>query len=172
MAAEGGLLEEKYADQIEGILERYPQDRQRAAVMPLLYLAQREYGYLSQEAVRDVCGILNLDPTEVAKLIRFYTLYHDEPGGEVRLQICTDLPCALRGAEEFSQELRDRLGVDVGGTTEDGLVTVEEVMCLAACDRAPMFQVQERDGLHYHENQTVDSAMEYIESMRGNADHD
>ncbi len=165
------MLAEKYSAEIEMILARYPADRQRAAVMPLLYLAQREYGHLSQEAVRDVSGILNLDPTEVAKLIRFYTLYHDEPGGEVRIQVCTDLPCALRGAERFTQELGERIGIEVGGTTEDGLVTLEEVMCLAACDRAPMFQVQDRDGLHYHEDQTVDSAMAYIESLGENAEH-
>lgn len=160
------MLADTHSAEIDAILARYPEDRTRAAVMPLLHLAQREYGYLSQEAVKDVSGILNLDPTEVAKLIRFYTLYHDEPGGEVRLQICTDLPCALRGADSFADELCDELGIEMGGTTEDGLVTVEGVMCLAACHRAPMFQIQDRDGLHYHENQTVESALEFVESLR------
>lgn len=165
------MLREKYGKEIDTVLSRYPADRQRAAVMPLLHLAQREYGHLSPEAVRDVSNILELDPTEVAKLIRFYTLYHDEPGGQVRLQICTDLPCALRGAETFAEELCQHLGVEPGGTSDDGLVTVEEVMCLAACDRAPMFQVQDADGIHYHEDQTVESALEFIESLKdGDAD--
>lgn len=163
------MLADKYSAEIDAILARYPEDRSRAAVMPLLWLAQHEYGYLSDQAVKDVCGILELDPTEVAKLIRFYTLYHDEPGGEVRLQICTDLPCALRGAEEFADELCEELGIEMGGTTDDGLVTVEEVMCLAACHRAPMFQVQDRDGIHYHENQTVESALEFVASLRAEA---
>lgn len=160
------MLADKYSAEIDAILDRYPEDRSRAAVMPLMHLAQREYGYLSQEAVSDVSGILDLDPTEVAKLIRFYTLYHDEQGGEVRLQICTDLPCALRGAEAFADQLCDELGVEIGETTDDGLLTVEEVMCLAACHRAPMFQVQDRDGIHYHENQTVESALEFVDSLR------
>lgn len=166
------LLREKYSSEIDAILGRYPEERQRAAVMPLLHLAQREYGYLSGDAVQDVSEILNLDPTEVAKLIRFYTLYHDEPGGEIRLQICTDLPCALRGAEQFAADLCQRLGIESGGTTDDGLVTVEEVMCLAACHRAPMFQVQDRDGIHYHENQTVESALDFIETLQAGASDD
>ncbi len=84
----------------------------------------------------------------------------------MRFQICTDLPCALRGAETFAEELCQQLGVEPGGTTDDGLVTVEEVMCLAACDRAPMFQVQDADGIHYHEDQTVESALKFIESLK------
>jgi NADH-quinone oxidoreductase subunit E len=163
------LLVDKYETQIGEILARYPADRGRAAVMPLLYLAQREYGVLNKEAVEDVASVLELDPTEVAKLIGFYTLYHDEPGGEYRIQICTDLPCALRGAESFNADLCAELGIKTGETTADGKITVEEVMCLAACDRAPMFQVQDRDGLHYHERQTVESALALIHELREGA---
>jgi NADH-quinone oxidoreductase subunit E len=152
--------------EIDAILAKYPADRQRAAVMPLLHLAQREYGYLSTDALREVAGLLGLETTEVAKLVKFYTLYHAEPGGRFRVQICTDLPCALRGAEAFSAELCQRLGVKPGETTSDGQITVEQVMCLAACDMAPMFQVQGADGIHYCENQTVDSALEHIEGLR------
>jgi NADH-quinone oxidoreductase subunit E len=84
----------------------------------------------------------------------------------VRIQVCTDLPCALRGAEEFLEKLCANLGIRVGETTPDGRATVEAVMCLAGCDRAPMFQVQTGDGLTYRENQTVDSALSYIDSIR------
>jgi NADH-quinone oxidoreductase subunit E len=160
------LLAEKYQDRIETLLARYPGGYRRAAVMPLLYLAQHEYGFLSREAVDEVAGILGLDPTEVGKLIRFYTLFHDEPGGKVRVQICTDLPCALRGAEHFAEQVCENLGVKLGQATEDGMLVVETVMCLAGCDRAPMFQVQDSEGIHYHENQTVDSAMQVIEELR------
>jgi len=152
--------------EIDAILAKYPVERQRAAVMPLLYLAQREYGHLSMDALREVATLLGLETTEVAKLVKFYTLYHAEPGGRFRLQICTDLPCALRGAEAFSAELCQRLGVKPGETTSDGQITVEEVMCLAACDKAPMFQVQAADGIHYQENQTVESALAHIEQLR------
>jgi NADH-quinone oxidoreductase subunit E len=160
------LLAEKHKDEIDRILADYPPDRRRGAVMPLLYLAQREYGYLTPDALAEVAGLLTLDKTEVAKLIGFYTLFHDEPGGEYRIQICTDLPCALRGAEAFAGDVCENLGIRLGETTEDGKITVEAVMCLAACDRAPMFQVQDRDGVHYHENLTVESAMELIDQLR------
>ena len=160
------MLAEKYSERIDSILAKYPAEQRRAAIMPLLYLAQHEYGYLSKQSVDEVAGILALDPTEVGKLIRFYTLFHDEPGGRARVQICTDLPCALRGAEDFAEAVCDQVGIRLGETTEDGALTIEAVMCLAGCDRAPMFQVQDSEGIHYHEHQTVESAMEIIEALR------
>ncbi len=135
--------------------------------MPLLFLAQREYGYLSKEAIAEVGRLLDLSSTEVGSLVGFYTLYHDRPGGRYRLQICTDLPCALRGAETFAAELCENLGIKLGGTTPDGLVTVEEVKCLAACDKAPMFQLQTPDAIHYHEEQSVETALKLIGSLDG-----
>jgi len=102
----------------------------------------------------------------VASIVGFYSLYYDQPAGKYHLQVCTDLPCALRGAEKFLEELCQRLGIKPGETTSDGLITVEPVMCLAACDRAPMFQVQSGEGLAYHENQTVEAALELIDSLR------
>lgn len=163
------MLVEKHKEEIDRILAKYPPDRSRAAVMPLLHLAQSEYGYLPEEAIKEVAGVLGLDPTEVGKLIRFYTLYHEKKGGKYRIQVCTDLPCALRGAQEFADELCQGLGVEPNEPTEDGLFEVEEVMCLAACHRAPMFQIQDPEGIHYHENQTVESAMELIKGIRAEA---
>jgi NADH-quinone oxidoreductase subunit E len=160
------LLAEKYSDEVQSILAKYPPDQKRSAVMPLLYLAQREQGFVSFHTIEEIAELLEISTTEVGSIIGFYTLYHDQPGGKYRIQVCTDLPCALRGAEQFLSELCEKLGIQVGGTTPDGLITVEQVMCLAACDRAPMFQVQTGDGLSYHENQTVESAMRYIESLR------
>jgi NADH:ubiquinone oxidoreductase subunit E len=86
-----------------------------------------------------------------------------------RLQICTDLPCALRGAETFAEKVCENLGVKLGETTPDGMITVEAVMCLAGCDHAPMFQVQDVDGIHYHEDQTVESALQVVEGLRRRA---
>ncbi|MDP3186126.1 MAG: NAD(P)H-dependent oxidoreductase subunit E, partial [Anaerolineales bacterium] len=86
--------------------------------------------------------------------------------GKYRMQVCTDLPCALRGADKFLEELCGNLGVKVGETTADGMVTVEAVMCLAACDKAPMFQIQSTDGIEYHENMTVDKTMELVDVLR------
>lgn len=159
-------LAEKYSQEIEQILSKYPPDQKRSAVMPLLYLAQREAGYITKESIREISEILAISTTEVASLIGFYTLYHDKPEGKYRIQVCNDLPCALRGADEFLGKLCENLGIKVGETTADGLVTVEAVMCLAGCDKAPLFQVQTPEGLRYYENQTVEDAIELIRSWR------
>ena len=159
-------IAEKYAEEITKIIDKYPPEQKRSAVMALLYLAQREDGYVTKQDLQDIAEILEITPTEVTSLVGFYTLYHDQPGGKYRIQVCNDLPCALRGADQFLEQLCDNLGIKVGETTEDGLVTVEAVMCLAGCDKAPMFQVQTEEGLTYHENQTVESTMELIESWK------
>lgn len=159
-------LTEKYPKEVEKILAKYPPEHKRSAVMPLLYLAQREDGFVDRHAMQDIAALVDITETEVASVIGFYTLYHDEPAGKLRIQVCTDLPCALRGADQFLADLCAKLGIEPGGTTPDGLVTVEPVMCLAACDKAPMFQTQDPDGIKYHENMTVDKTMELIEDFK------
>jgi NADH-quinone oxidoreductase subunit E len=134
--------------------------------MPLLYLAQRENGYITKEAIAQIAEICEVSTTDVASLIGFYTLYHDKPTGKYHIQVCTDLPCALHGADEFLEKLCENLGLKVGETSADGKIIVESVMCLAGCDKAPMFQVQSSEGLEYHENQTVESALEVISKLR------
>jgi len=159
-------LAEKYIDDIQAVLEKYPADQKKSAVMPLLYMAQREYGYVTKQAMQEIAEILDMSATEVASLVGFYSLYYDEEGGKYRVQVCTDLSCALRGAEEFLEKFCENLGIQVGETTPDGLVTVEKVMCLAGCDKAPMFQVQTGEGLTYYENQTEESALKQVERWR------
>ena len=160
------MLAEKYPEEVKKILAKYPPEQKRSAVMPLLYLAQRDGGYVTKEAMAEIAGMLDITTTEVASLIGFYTLFHDEKAGKYRMQVCTDLSCALRGADKFLEELCGNLGIKVGETTPDGLVTVEAVMCLAGCDKAPMFQLQSADGIEYHENMTVDKTMELVEALR------
>ena len=160
------MLSKKYPKEVKQILSKYPPEGKRSAMMPLLFLAQREEGYISKAAMQDIAGLLNVTETEVAGVVGFYTLYHEEKEGKYRIQVCADLPCALRGAEGFVKNLCDNLGVKVGETTEDGLLTIEAVMCLAACDKAPMFQTQGPDGIKYHENMTVDKTMELIDALK------
>lgn len=160
------MIADKYAVEIEAILAKYPPEQKKSAVMPLLYLAQREDGYVTKGDMVEIGEILGITSTEVASIIGFYTLYYDKPGGKYRFQVCNDLPCALRGADEFLGKLCENLGIKVGETTQDGFVTVEAVMCLAACDKAPMFQVQSREGLSYHEDQSVESALDVLEELR------
>lgn len=156
----------KHELEVSEILTRYPANQKRSAVMPLLHLAQMDAGYINRKVVTDIAEITETSPTEVASIIGFYSLYHDQLEGKFRFQVCTDLPCALRGAETFLTDLCKALKIKPGETTSDGLITVEEVKCLAACHRAPLFQVQGPDGIHYHEDQTVDSAMALVAEIR------
>ncbi len=160
------MLAEKYPDEIKRILAKYPLEQKRSAVMPLLYLAQRQDGYVTKTALEDIAKMLEISSTEVAQVVGFYTLFHDKPAGKYRMQVCTDLPCALRGVDRFMQDLCANLGIQVGETTADGLITLEAVTCLAGCDRAPMFQIQSRDGLQYHENMSVDKTMELVDTLK------
>ena len=160
------MLLQKYPKEVKQILSKYPPEQKRSAVMPLLFLAQREAGYLTKAAMQDVAKIVDITETDVAAIVGFYTLYHDEKAGRYRMQVCTDLPCALRGADQFMESLCGNLGIKVGETTGDGLITLEAVMCLAACDKAPMFQTQGPDGIKYHENMTVDRTMELVNTLK------
>ena len=136
----------KYEERIKYHLAKY--ETKRSAVMPLLFIAQEEYGWVNPEGIAEVGEILNLDPTQVKSIAGFYTMYSEKPKGKYWLQVCTDLPCALKGADEFHAWLKEELGVEEGGTSADGMFTVEHVMCLAACDKAPILQCN----FHYVES--------------------
>lgn len=157
------MLAEKYAQEIDKTFSKYP--NKRSAVMALLYMAQEEYGWVSPEAIVEVAELCDLDPTQVRSIAGFYTMYSEQPKGKYWLQVCTDLACALRGADEFHKQLLEYLGIEEGETTEDGMFTVEHVMCLAACDRAPMMQCN----FHYHENLDIDKVKALIEQWRSEA---
>lgn len=153
----------KYDERIQHHLAKY--ETKRSAVMPLLYIAQEEYGWVNQDGIEEVAEILDLDPTQVKSIAGFYTMYSEKPKGKYWLQVCTDLPCALKGADEFHAWLKEELGVEEGGTTDDGLFTVEHVMCLAACDKAPMLQCN----FHYVENLDQDKMKELLAKWREEA---
>jgi NADH-quinone oxidoreductase subunit E len=163
-------LRSKYPQEIEQILSKYPPEKKRSAAMPLLFLAQREEGALSRAALAEIAEIIDVSVTEVASLVGFYTLFHltDGDGAVPRyhIQVCTDLPCALRGSETYLKELCERMGVQPGEPTPDGLFVIEEVMCLAACDKAPVLQLQGNGEINYHEKQTVEKTLELVESLR------
>lgn len=160
------MLSKKYPKEVKQILSKYPPEGRRSALMPLLFLAQREEGYINKAAMQDIAEMLDITETEVAGVVGFYTLYHEQKAGKHRIQVCTDLPCALRGADKFMDDLCGNLGIKVGETTPDGAVTIEAVTCLAACDKAPMFQTQGPEGIKYHENMTVEKTMELIEGLK------
>lgn len=153
------LLESR-KEEIAYHLGKYP-DR-RSALMPLLYIAQEEYGYLTDEAMKEVAELVDVDLTHVRGVVGFYAMYYDHPKGKNLLYICTDLPCALKGAETFSQQVQEYLGVENHGTTPDGLFTVENVMCIGACHRAPCMQ----NNFRFHEDMTFEKAKKLIEELR------
>lgn len=143
------MIQEKYAQEIEKILARFPD--KKSAILPMMHIAQREYGHMSKEAMHEVAGILDLDPTHVLSIAGFYTLYYEEPVGKYMLEVCNDLACALRGADEFLEMACNKLGIQPHETTEDGMFSIEPVMCLGACDRAPMLQCNLRFEEHLDE---------------------
>ncbi|MFQ3535921.1 MAG: NAD(P)H-dependent oxidoreductase subunit E [Aggregatilineales bacterium] len=157
------MLKERYTERIAKIFAKYPD--KRSAVMPLLYLAQEHYGYVSPEGIDEVAELCEIDPTQVKSIAGFYTMYRETPKGKYWLQVCTDLPCALVGADQFHHDLLEYLGIEEGGTTPDGLFTVEHVMCLAACDRAPMLQCNFR----YVERLDMEKIKALIEQWRAEA---
>ncbi len=123
----------------------------------------------------EIAEITGVSATQVGEVAGFYSLYYEEPHGKYHIQVCNDLPCAMRGADVFLQQVCDYLGISVGNatsggaTTPDGLFTVEAVKCLAACHRAPMFQVQGEGDIVYHEQQTLETAKAWIEEVRAHA---
>jgi NADH-quinone oxidoreductase subunit E len=155
------VLSEAEQQELDQILKKYP-DKQ-SAVLPALYIVQRRQNYLTNDDIRDVAQALDMNVTEVQSVVGFYTLLRKEPTGKYLIQVCTDLPCALRGAEEFYRRLCQRLGLPPeGGSTEDGLFTVEKVVCLAACDKAPVAQIN----LEYYENLTDETIDALIAGLR------
>lgn len=158
------MIAETYAKEIEGLLARYPD--KKSAVLPLMHLAQREYGYMSDEAMKEVAAILDVDPTHVLSLTGFYTLYYEEPVGKYVLEVCNDLACALRGADEFLEMTCNKLGIGPDETTDDGLFTIKPVMCLAACDRAPMLQCN----LKFEEHLDEEKFDQLLARLRAEAD--
>lgn len=131
-------LRDKHGPEIDDILSRYAQ--RRSAVIPLLYIAQDEYGHLDDAAIREVAAILGLPPTDVFEVVGFYTLFYDKPVGAWVLQVCDDVPCCFLGAEQLVATLESKLGIAADQTTPDGMFTLQRVKCLADCDRAPMLQ--------------------------------
>ena len=157
---------EKEQQDLDKILKKYPPDRKLSAVLPALYLAQREKNWLDDDDIEAVADALGIETTHVHSIIGFYTLFRKEPVGKYMMQVCTDLPCALRGAEDFFKRLCERMDLGPhGGTTEDNLFTVEEVVCIAACDKAPCMQIN----LEFFESLTDEQIDEVVARLRAEA---
>jgi NADH-quinone oxidoreductase E subunit len=140
------LLSEKFYKGIEKIKPRYPTNQ--ALLLPALHLAQEENGWISDEIMDEVAAAIDIPPPVVREVITFYTMYNLKPVGKFHLQFCTNISCALMGAEELLEHCEKKLGIDCGETTRDNRFTISEVECLGACGTAPCVQIND----DYHEN--------------------
>jgi len=144
----------------QAILARYP--TRRAALMPTLWLAQRDFGWLSDPVMTYVAELMDLPLAWVTSVATFYTMYWKQPVGKWHLQVCRNLACALRGADQVRGAVEDRLGIRHGQVTPDGKFSLEEVECLASCGTAPCLQVNNAE---YHENLDVPRTLALIERL-------
>ena len=130
---------DKIKKEVEGIIARYPE--KKAALLPVLHVAQREFGYISEDTEKMVAAILGVKPIEVREVITFYTMYNRKPVGKYHIQVCSNLTCSLLGGDSLLEYLQTKLKVEPGGTTEDQKFTLSTVECLGACDEAPCMMV-------------------------------
>lgn len=157
-------IKEKRKGEIADIISRYPADRKKSALLPLLHIAQEENGWLTVDVMDEVAEILDIKPIEVYEVASFYTMFHLKPIGKYVLEVCRTGPCCNVGAEELIHYLEDKLGVAVGETTADGLFTIKPVECLAACGTGPVLQIGPI--YHYHENLTKEKLDQLIDELR------
>lgn len=141
--ADGFVFTAENQEHAKAAIAKYPEGRQASAVMPLLDLAQRQHGWLPRAAIEYVAGLLEMPLIRAYEVATFYSMYHLEPGGEHRVNVCTTTPCWLRGSSEVVAACEKALGVKLGETTGDGRFTLGEVECLGACVNAPVLQVDD-----------------------------
>lgn len=150
-------------EKAKAFIARYPEGRQRSAVMPLLDLAQRQNGgWLPDGAVDVIAGILGMAPIRVLEVATFYSMYKLKPVGKHQINVCTTTPCWLRGSDEVVHACRKSLGIEVGETTADGEFTLAEVECAGACVNAPVVEI----GDEYYEDVDAESMTRIIEALK------
>lgn len=157
---------EKALQEVKRIVDRYPQGKQKSALIPVLHLAQQELGgWLSTETMDYVASLLQLQPIEVYEVATFYSMYNLQPVGKYMFEVCQTGPCMLNGSDDIVDYIYEKLGIRPGETTADGLFTLKTVECLGACGYAPMMQL----GKHYREHLTREKVDAVITECRNQA---
>lgn len=151
----------------EQIIARYP--RKRSATIPLCHLAQEQDGYLTEEAMAHIAELVDANPVEIQGVASFYEMFKFHPVGKYLVGVCTNISCMLLGGEELLEHCSKKLGVKPGGTTSDGVFTLEETECLAACTEAPMLQVNYRY-FHKISHEEFDQLTEDLKAGRKDGD--
>jgi NADH-quinone oxidoreductase E subunit len=149
------------------IVLRYPPERRRSAVLPALYLAQHQQGYITANAIRHVAELLGITRADVEDVVSYYTMFYTRPVGKFVLNVCRTLSCALNGAERVTEAIREKLHIAPGQTDPTGTFTLLEAECLGACDRAPVIMVNDA----WHENQSAETVGTLLDALneRGEA---
>ena len=156
---------EEKLKKVREIIDRYPEGKQKSALLPVLHLAQEEWGWLSAEAMDYVAELLSIKPIEVYEVATFYSMYNLKPVGRYLFEVCQTGPCMLRGSDDIIDYIKEKLDIIVGETTRDGMFTLKTVECLGACGYAPMMQM----GKFYKEHLTKEKVDQIIEECRKNA---
>ena len=156
---------DKSLQEVNRIIAFYPEGKQKSAVIPVLHLAQQEFGgWLSSEAMDYVASLLKLEPIEVYEVATFYSMYNLKPVGKYMFEVCQTGPCMINGSDDIVQYIYDQLGIKPGETSADGMFTLKTVECLGACGYAPMMQM----GKNYREHLTKEKVDALIEECRKN----
>ena len=149
--------------EVQTIMARYPEGRQKSAVIPVLHLAQEEFGGWLDVPVMDyVASVLNIEPIEVYEVASFYSMYNLKPVGKFMFEVCQTGPCMINGSDDIVAYIKEKLNINVGETTADGMFTLKTVECLGACGYAPMMQL----GKFYKEHLTKEKVDAIIEECR------
>ena len=143
---------------------KFPADKAHSAVMACLAIVQQELGYVSEQSEEFVAEYLGMPPIAVHEVTTFYNMYNQEPVGRFKLNVCTNLPCQLRGGQDALQHLCKRLGVEMGGTTADGMFTVQQAECLGACADAPVMLVNDRQMCSFMTDERLDELVATLAS--------
>jgi NADH-quinone oxidoreductase subunit E len=160
------MLSQEMLERFVREVAKYPPDRKDSAVMACLAIVQQELGYVSAEAENAVAEVLGMPPIAVHEVTTFYNMYNQQPVGRFKLNVCTNLPCQLRDGEKALAHLCARLGVEEGGTSADGLFTVQKSECLGACADAPVMLVNDRQMLSFMTSERLD---ELLQALRQHA---
>ncbi len=153
-------------DKVNELISHYPDGRQKSAILPILHLAQQEFGgWLDVSTMDYVATLLNIQPIEVYEVATFYSMYNMKPVGKYVFEVCQTGPCMLNGSDNIIQYIKDKLNIGIGETTSDGLFTLKVVECLGACGYAPMMQL----GKTYREHLTKEKIDQLIEECTDTA---
>lgn len=159
------MLSEQTKARFDRELAKYPADQRISAVMACLSIIQQERGWVSPESEQEVADYIGVAPIAVHEVVTFYNMYNQQPVGQFKVAVCTNLPCQLRDGQKALEHVCSRLGVEMGGTTPDGLFTVQQSECLGACADAPVALVNDRQMVSYMSNEKLDKLIDALKAQ-------